>query len=237
MQKNKKIKLALTGATGKVGKELQLLLQKKEFRELFELRALFSRKEKNYKILKECDVLIDFSRPEFTLKIAQKATEYNKNLKLIIATTGFKAKELVKLKSTLKSQSWCLISNTSIGVFLFHQALELLGHLIPAKTFKLKLTETHHIKKVDSPSGTAVTLKKSLEKHSTEDFQLEIKSIRKGKIFGIHELKIYNSSEEFIIRHKAKNRSLFAKGALNLAQKIHNKRFKKGLIPSEKLFS
>ena len=100
--------------------------------------------------------------------------------------------------------------------------------------YNVEITETHHTKKLDKPSGTAITLAEqiienldrksdwSLEKENDETIKID--SIREGDVFGIHEVKYESSFDEINIYHSAKSRKGFALGAVLAAEFLANKK-------------
>ena len=91
------------------------------------------------------------------------------------------------------------------------------------KNYKASISETHHIEKIDSPSGTAITLHNDIKKNKNKE-EIPINSNRKSNEIGTHEV-IYTSDIDYLtIKHVAKNRDGFAHGALIAAEWIQNKK-------------
>ena len=87
--------------------------------------------------------------------------------------------------------------------------------------YESKIHETHHVEKIDSPSGTALTLKKDLDIINTKE--IAITSQRINNITGIHKINYSSFYDEIEIIHKAKNRDGFASGAIIAAEWIIKK--------------
>ena len=85
---------------------------------------------------------------------------------------------------------------------------------------KATIFDVHHIHKKDSPSGTALLLKKELEKLKILTI---IESVREGEVIGTHIITLIGNNEKLILTHTAENRDIFAKGCVNLIEKIKNK--------------
>ena len=95
------------------------------------------------------------------------------------------------------------------------------------------IEETHHDQKIDSPSGTAIELKKIIESNNTKNLitDIEIISKRTGKIFGIHKIIFYKGTNRIEFKHESKSRNIYSDGALQAAHWIKDK--KKGLYSFE----
>ena len=91
------------------------------------------------------------------------------------------------------------------------------------KNYKASISETHHIEKIDSPSGTAITIYNDIKKNKNEE-EVPINSIRKSNEIGTHEVNYTSDIDHLTIKHVAKNRDGFAHGALIAAEWIQNKK-------------
>ena len=112
--------------------------------------------------------------------------------------------------------------------------------------YQLDITETHHIHKLDKPSGTAVKLAEDIienndnyeyweleeDAQENDDKMLRINAIREGEVFGIHEIKALSECDEITLRHEAFSRKGFATGAVIAAEFIKDK---KGIFTMEDL--
>ena len=114
-----------------------------------------------------------------------------------------------------KNLKWIYATNFSLGMNLVQQMILVLSraHKI-FDNYKFDLHEIHHTKKLDSPSGTALSWK------SWSGHEMDITSDRIGDVSGIHELKLSTPYEEISIKHEALDRKIFAEGALYAAKKI-----------------
>ena len=114
--------------------------------------------------------------------------------------------------------------------------------------YQLDITETHHIHKLDKPSGTAVKLAEDIienndnyeyweleeDAQENDDKMLRINAIREGEVFGIHEIKALSENDEITLRHEAFSRKGFAAGAVIAAEFIQGK---KGVFTMEDLIN
>ncbi len=125
-------------------------------------------------------------------------------------------------------------SNFSIGVNLFFKLNELLAKMMQNQTdYKASMEETHHVHKLDAPSGTAITLAEGIIENAdltkwsldnaAED-ELLIKSIREGEVPGTHAIEYASKIDAITIKHEAFNRQGFALGAVIAAEWIADKK-------------
>ncbi|GIX42713.1 MAG: 4-hydroxy-tetrahydrodipicolinate reductase [Leptospiraceae bacterium] len=191
----------------------------------------------NKQEIQNIDVLIDFTLPENTIDIIKFCADYKKPI--VIGTTGF-TKEQKEILYSYKDKIPVLISpNMSLGVnvlfYLVKQATKLL------KEYEVEISEIHHSKKKDAPSGTAVRLKDIIleEYNLTENNviygrkgivgerkldELGIHAIRGGDVVGEHTVYFFSQGERIEITHKATSRDIFARGAIVAAKWILNQK-------------
>lgn len=160
------------------------------------------------------DLVIDFSSDEGS-KMALAASE-RRSAPLFVGTTALSNGTMEALRSRARQVPVMVASNASLGVAAMHRmvalALQALG-----PTWKIRLTETHHTRKLDAPSGTAIALAETV-RHAGGDLPVEaIRSIREGDVVGHHVLELVGPGETLALSHQAHDRSLFARGALTLA--------------------
>ena len=172
--------------------------------------------------IKNADVLIDFSRPSSTLKILQDCLEHN--IPMVIGTTGFNHKELSAIEEASKKIPILLAFNMSKGIYIIKKSIQ---DFLKSNTNKLNcsIEEVHHTEKVDSPSGTAIELKKVIELADTANniTSLNIESKRVQDVFGIHKV-IFSSDAYYIeFKHEALSRKVFAEGAIEISKLISSK--------------
>jgi 4-hydroxy-tetrahydrodipicolinate reductase len=143
---------------------------------------------------------------------------------VVTGSTGFTFPENFDLLLREKKIPWIHATNFSLGVVILKQLIQRLGqvdHLLRDR--KVSIHEIHHMQKVDSPSGTALSIREWLGSHCS------ITSERSGDVVGHHSLTLETLSESITISHEAKNRSLFAEGALWAAQFLKNNSLAPGL--------
>ena len=174
------------------------------------------------KNIKNADVLIDFSRPSSTLNILEDCLD--NNIPMVIGTTGFNQAELSAIKEASKKIPILLAFNMSKGIFVIKKSIQ---DFLESNNNKLNCTieEVHHTEKVDSPSGTALELKKVIEIADIANniLSLNIESKRVEDVFGIHKV-IFSSDSDYIeFKHEALSRKVFAEGAIEISKLISSK--------------
>jgi len=175
--------------------------------------------------VKDADVAIDFSNPNLLFPLLDEAF----HLPLVVATTGEKEKLLNKLDELSKNMPVFFSANMSYGV---HALTKILAAAVPLlDDFDIELTEAHHNKKVDAPSGTLEKLydvivslydRKKLNKNPQPQ-DIGIHSIRGGTIVGEHEVLFAGTDETIQITHRAQSKDIFANGAIQAAERLVNK--------------
>ena len=171
--------------------------------------------------LSDVDVAIDFSIPDTAFDNISHALQ-NKT-PIISGTTDWldKLEEIKKICSK-NNGSFLHSSNFSLGMNIFFKLNQKLAELMKNRNYDVSINETHHINKLDSPSGTAISLSNDLEKifHN----KTSITSNRISQEIGTHKINYSSIIDEIEITHKAKLRDGFALGALLAAEWIKNKK-------------
>ena len=138
---------------------------------------------------------------------------------VVVGTTGWYA-ELPAIQNDVKARGGALLAatNFSLGVNIFEQITEVAARLLgAAPSFSAQIVETHHSAKLDAPSGTAATLGKTASAawvRAGRAGDIPIASIRTGSIPGTHEFIFDAPFEQIHLEHIARDRRVFAEGAL-----------------------
>ncbi|WP_297432048.1 4-hydroxy-tetrahydrodipicolinate reductase [uncultured Cetobacterium sp.] len=186
-------------------------------------------------INEKIDVIIDFSHFSKLNDLLDRCAE--RNYPLVIATTGYSGETLEKIVETSKKIPILLSSNTSLGINAINSILE---KLVPRleENFDIEIIEKHHNKKIDSPSGTAITLLKTIQNSLHEKYdvvygregmakrekkEIGVHAVRGGTIVGEHTIIFAGEDEIIEISHKALSKKIFAVGALKCADFIIGK--------------
>ena len=174
----------------------------------------------NDKVDGNADVAIIFSTPKSAVLNIMKCFE--KKLPVVCGTTGWLNDiEKIKKHCETNNSTFLFSPNFSLGVNLFFKINNSVSKIMRnSDEFDLRISEVHHTSKIDSPSGTALKIKKDIDSILNKDVQIESKRI--GSNNGTHEV-IYESFSDLIrISHTAKNRDSFALGSIVCAQWIIN---------------
>jgi len=227
------MKLALIGY-GKMGKEIE----KAAIAANHSIGAIIDNEQdwlSNRDQFLDCEAAIEFSIPSVVVNNLKNCFEAG--IPVVTGTTGWNRHlDEVTAACTKKNGTLFYSSNFSIGVNIFFEINRRLSSVMDRYTeYGVKLTETHHVQKMDAPSGTAITLandiinsverkKNWLNAATSDPLQLEIHSIREGSVPGIHEIEWTSDIDRISIRHEAFNRQGFARGALLAAEFVKGKK-------------
>ena len=170
----------------------------------------------------DCDVVVDFSRPESSLNIINKCIENKKPI--VIGTTGFNDEQLQIIKEASQDIPVLLSYNMSKGIFFLKKSIKDFLHK-NQHNFECVIHEVHHTEKVDSPSGTAIELEKTIQNNDTNKIisSICIESKRVFGVNGIHEVRFFNNNDSIVFKHEALSRNIFSEGALAIAKSILKK--------------
>jgi 4-hydroxy-tetrahydrodipicolinate reductase len=225
------IKLAVSGSLGRMGQRIsRLALADKTFK----VTTLLEHKDhpqinqtvngqtisSDSNKIKGCDVLIEFTTPEATLKNLETCVRHK--VKMVIGTTGMTPEQIKKVKAASKKIPLVFSSNMSIGVNILFKLTEMAA-LKTGKTYTMNISETHHVHKKDAPSGTAKTIAEIAENFSKQKIA-NIESIREGEVIGDHTITFESHEDIISIFHHAKDRDIFAKGSLVAAKFLAKKK-------------
>ena len=155
-------------------------------------------------VLAQSDVLIDFTRPEPTLKHLQKCVE--KGVNIIIGTTGFDDAGKAAIQAAGEKTGIVFAANFSVGVNLTFHILDTVARVLN-EGYDIEIIEGHHRHKVDAPSGTALRMGEVIADALG----------RAGDIVGDHTALFATDGERVEITHKASSRMTFAAGAVRAA--------------------
>lgn len=221
------MKIALIGY-GKMGKEIEAIALSRGHEIILKIDV--SNPEKlTIENLQKADVAIEFTRPESAKANYLKCFEAG--VPIVSGTTGWLNDEK-EVKQTMenKNGTFFYASNFSLGVNLFFELNKNLARLMNNfNEYEVSLEETHHIQKLDAPSGTAITLAEDLIEELDEktewklanqknENELAISPIRRGFVPGIHTVTYESMVDTITISHSAKSRQGFALGAVLAAE-------------------
>ncbi|WP_185865086.1 4-hydroxy-tetrahydrodipicolinate reductase [Blattabacterium cuenoti] len=194
----------------------------------------------NPKLLKNSDLAIEFSQPNTAFQNVKICIE--NNIPVVCGTTGWLEKlNIVKNICLNNKGSFLYSSNFSIGMNIFYIINKKLSNLLYpySNEYEVIIKETHHTKKIDKPSGTAISLandiisskmKKSWKiiNHNDENKKdtnsIFIESKRLDNVIGEHKVIYKSIIEKIVLKHEAYNRDIFAIGAIIAAEWLLDKK-------------
>ena len=156
------------------------------------------------------DVAVDFSLPEAFDAVLSLCVE--RSAALVSGTTGLSASQREALDAASRKIPILWASNFSIGVAVLHDLVRRAAAALPG--WDCDIIEMHHTRKLDAPSGTALTLGAAAEQGGATP---RYAAIRAGDIVGEHLIQFAGQGERIELVHRATHRDIFARGALQAA--------------------
>ena len=193
-------------------------------------------------LFESSDVIIDFSAPSATELLLTEVIENGGRKPLVIATTGFNKHQQNLLLEASKIVPILYATNMSLGVAVLNKLVALASKTL--RDFDIEIVEQHHRHKVDSPSGTALTLAEHAANARDLDLdevrisgrdgqigartkdEIAVMALRGGDIVGRHTVGLYNDGEFLELNHTATARNTFSRGAIKVAKWIIGKEAK-----------
>lgn len=233
------MKIALIGY-GKMGKEIERIALSRGH-EIVCIIDINNRQDFDSDAFRSADVAIEFTAPSVAYGNCIEA--FRQGVKVVSGSTGWINEHREEMKSLCdegKTLFWS--SNFSLGVAIFSAVNKYLARIMnDFPNYDVSMVETHHIHKLDAPSGTAITLAEGiLENLDRKDKwvmgtltapdgtvsgttecapnELPVSAVREGEVPGIHTIKYESEADSIIITHDAKNRKGFALGAVLAAE-------------------
>ena len=227
-------KIAINGSNGRMG---QALIEAVKLNPNVSEGSIINRGDDIKRVLKDFDVLIDFTRPEATLDALSICQSAGKAM--VIGTTGFSDDALKVIDQASSDIPVVFAPNMSVGVNLTLKLLETTAKVIGTDS-NIEIVEAHHRHKVDAPSGTALKMGEIIAnalgrdlsecavyghegKEGPRDRQtIGFSSIRGGDVVGEHTVTFFMEGERVEITHKASSRMTYANGAVKASQWLTN---------------
>ena len=221
------MKIALIGY-GKMGKTIEQIALNRGH-QIVSIVDINNPEEFQSANFKSADVAIEFTTPATAFDNYMKS--FAAGVPVVSGTTGWLDRiGAIKEKCEKEGKTFFYASNFSIGVNIFFALNKYLAKIMNNfPSYNISMTETHHIHKLDAPSGTAITLAEGIIENvdrkdrwtletAEQPTDLPIHAIREGEVPGIHEVT-YESDVDYIsIKHDAKSRAGFALGAVVAAE-------------------
>ncbi|MDY3268086.1 MAG: 4-hydroxy-tetrahydrodipicolinate reductase [Phocaeicola sp.] len=234
------MKIALIGY-GKMGKEIEKIALSRGH-EIVSIIDINNRQDFESEAFRSADVAIEFTAPSVAFDNCVSA--FRNGVKVVSGSTGWLNSHSEEIQRLCKEEGMTLFwsSNFSLGVAIFSAVNKYLSKIMNNfPGYDVSMVETHHIHKLDAPSGTAITLAEgileNLERKNKwvmgtltapdgsvtgttecEANELPISAIRRDEVPGIHTITYESEADSIIITHDAKNRKGFALGAVLAAE-------------------
>lgn len=233
-----RLKLGVAGALGRMGRQVQAMA---EGREDMVIAARFDREGAvgdglvtRAEALAVCDVIIDFSLASAAARLALEAAKAGR-CRLVIGATGFTPEEEAAVAEASKAVAILKSGNFSLGLNVLLGLVRQAAAALPAADFDLEVFEAHHKRKVDAPSGTALMLGAAGAQGRGQDLDkvavrvrdgvtgpreagsIGFSVLRGGGIVGEHSVVLAGEEEILTLSHSARDRALFARGAVAAA--------------------
>jgi len=227
------MKIALIGY-GKMGKAIEEIAINRGHEIVLKIDE-YNLSDFNKKNIAAANVAIEFTGPHSAYDNVKRALEFD--IPLVCGSTGWLEKlDEIKKLCTDRNGSFIYASNFSVGVNIFFEINKKLAALMNLqKDYEVQVTEVHHTRKKDAPSGTAITIaelilenlkrKRTWVNHiSDNEEELEIISERIDPAPGTHKIKYSSSIDDIEIIHTAHNRQGFASGAVMASEFLYGKK-------------
>lgn len=234
------MKIALIGY-GKMGKEIEQIALSRGH-EIVCVIDINNRQDFDSDAFRSADVAIEFTAPSVAYGNCMEA--FRQGVKVVSGSTGWMGEHGDEMRRLCETEGKTLFwaSNFSLGVAIFSAVNKYLAKIMnDFPNYEVSMVETHHVHKLDAPSGTAITLAEGiLENIDRKDKwvmgtltapdgtvsgttqcapnELPVSAIRRGEVPGIHTIKYESEADLIVITHDAKNRKGFALGAVLAAE-------------------
>lgn len=231
------IKVLINGACGRMGKEVEKIVEASETMTVAAKVDKMAAESGCYTDINdfsgEADIIIDFSNHLGTKDLLDYAVK--NNIPTVVATTGHTPEELALIEGAGKKIAVFHSANMSLGVALLCELAVKAAATMPDAD--IEIVETHHNRKLDAPSGTALMIANAIKSvrekaqfvfgregmAKREKNEIGVHAVRRGNIVGIHEVLVSTDSQTITLKHEAHSRALFAEGAVSAAEFILGK--------------
>ncbi len=237
---NSVLQLGIGGALGRMGQAVAVVA---DARGDVAIAARFDRPgglAERDAALATCEVIVDFSSPEASVALAVQASRRG-GPALVIGTTGFSAEQDAAIEAAAERVAIVKSGNFSVGVNVLAGLVEQAAARLRPDVWDIEIFEAHHRRKVDAPSGTAKLLAEAAARGRAtplgdlalpprdgvtgprEPGGIGFSVMRGGGIVGEHSVFFAAEDEIVTLSHSARDRALFAKGALVAALWVQGK--------------
>ena len=204
-----------------------------------------NKKENSYPVfetLEECtvdaDVIVDFASSKAVDDLLCYSVE--KKIPVVVCTTGLSEEQNKHIEEASSKVAILRSANMSLGVNLLMKLVKEAAQVLSTAGFDIEILEKHHNKKLDAPSGTALSLADSINEAMDQEFhyvydrsqvrkardkkEIGIMAVRGGSIVGEHDVIFAGTDEVVTFQHTAYSKAIFAKGAVSAAKFLAGKK-------------
>jgi 4-hydroxy-tetrahydrodipicolinate reductase len=232
------VSIAVSGALGRMGRAVTAVVEDSS---RARLAARFDRPGAEGEGLTDqagalaaAQVVIDFTTPEATVALAEKAAGRG-GVALVLGATGLSADQSRRIAEAAGRIAIVQSGNYSLGINMLLGLVRKAAAALPAEDWDIEVLEAHHRRKVDAPSGTALMLGQAAAEGRGVDLDkvaqrgrdgltgarrfgdIGFAALRGGGVIGEHSVFISSEEETLTLSHSAHDRGLFARGALAAA--------------------
>jgi 4-hydroxy-tetrahydrodipicolinate reductase len=163
------------------------------------------------------DVVIDFTTPEAVVQNMRACLATG--ARMVIGTTGWYDK-LADMRGLAERKQAGLLygTNFSIAMQVMMQLALKMGASLAGGGYRFSVVETHHVSKLDRPSGTAISIGEMVSRGAGKSVEVPIEAIREGDAMGTHMLEASTDAERLVLTHETMSRRGFAEGAVRAAE-------------------
>lgn len=238
-------KVIMHGCNGHMGQVITNLLKKDTQAQIVAGIDPFDEGKNEYPVFSsldkcdvEADVIIDFASAKAIDGLVDYCVE--KNIPAVICTTGLSDEQIEKINKSSEKTAFLRSANMSLGINTLFKLLQDAAKVFAPAGFDIELVEKHHNQKLDAPSGTALALADSIKEVVGDDYyykfdrskerakrdakEIGISAVRGGTIVGEHEVIFAGEDEVIEFKHTAYSKAVFAKGAIEAAKFLADKK-------------
>lgn len=232
------MKVIINGVSGRMGQKIESLL--KLDMSFSYLSGIDSQEHigKRNELYSETSLIVDFSNAAGNLQLLKDLEVGGYGEKFVLIGSSGLASDTLRRWQVLtekKSLAVLIAPNTSVGVYFTNLLAQQVAKFAQTLGFDIEIEETHHKRKIDSPSGTGLYLAENCSKTTgykivkgyegkRQQDEIGLHSMRGGGVFGEHKVRFLAEDEEICISHRAFSRDLFAQGAVTMAKWLVNQK-------------
>lgn len=239
------IRMIMHGCNGSMGQVITQIAAEEKNISIVAGIDPYNKKENSYPVfgtLAECtvaaDVIVDFASSKAVADLLCYSVE--KKIPVVVCTTGLSEEQNKQIEDAASKVAVLRSANMSLGVNLLMKLVKEAAQVLSTAGFDIEILEKHHNKKLDAPSGTALSLADSINEAMDQEFhyvydrsqvrkardkkEIGIMAVRGGSIVGEHDVIFAGTDEVVTFQHTAYSKAIFAKGAVSAAKFLAGKK-------------